>query len=173
MIPQVYAYIHVDFTMKEGGTVNTFPSTWGNGPANSVPLWHSMAPSAHATGRRQGLGRSIVRKQMSQTVGHTTKVCGGVTGPVCSPSATRVLRVLAVEQAISLGGGLNSALVGARFWKGLIRLEGRGGTTSVAKRVPSIKIEGMSCMRHLSSNKVGCVNGDLHWSVGIRRKGVT
>ena len=68
---------------------------------------------------------------------------------------------------------MNSALVGARFWKGLVRLEGRGGATIIAKRVPSIKIEGMSCMWYLTSNKMGYVNRDTHRSVGIRREGVT
>ena len=110
---------------------------------------------------------------MLQTVGHRTKVCGGVTGPVFSLSTAWVLRVLAVEQTISLGCSLNNALVGARFWKCLVSLEGRGGATTVAKRKSSIKIEDMSCMRHLSSNKVGYVNRDSHWSVGIRREGVT
>ena len=73
------------------------------------------------------------------------------------------------EQAFTLSGGLDSALQGACLRECLESLDGRGGSTFEAKREPSIKIEGMACMRNLSSNKVGCVNRDLHWSVGIRR----
>ena len=77
--------------------------------------------------------------------------------------------MLLVEQAFELGVGLGSALQGACLRECLISLDGRCGSTFVAKREAPIKIEDMACMRNLSSNKVGCVNRDLHWSVGIRR----
>ena len=50
---------------------------------------------------------------MLQTVGDSTKVCGAVCGPAFFLGPAWVLRVLAIEQALSLGGGLGSALVGA------------------------------------------------------------
>ena len=74
-----------------------------------------------------------------------------------------------VEQACKLGVGLGSALLGACLRESLVSLDGRCGSTFDAKREASIKIEDMACMWNLSSNKVGCVNRDLHWSVGIRR----
>ena len=89
--------------------------------------------------------------------------------PLSSPSSQRVLRVSLAEQAFKLGVGLGSALQGACLRERLVSLDSRCGSTFDAKREASIKIEDMVCMWNLSSNKVGCVNRDLHSSVGIRR----
>jgi len=75
--------------------------------------------------------------------------------------------MFAIKQAFPLVETHGSASTIAYILECLVDLISGTRAAFVAKGIPSIKIEGMTCMRNVCANKMGYANRELHRSVGV------